>query len=276
MSDTFVYTDMNGFVTEHHSGHKTADSKVMMLKVLVGVLCAVLAVEVVLYTVIIPSLVPVKISFSGLQQYTSEELVRILNVSSDDTWIRFDTAAAASALATCAAIESVSVEKRFPDTVFVSVTERIPVATTLIEADGRTLPVQIDKNGVLFSAKAGTSVAQLPLVTGLPVEQYADGMRLHSKYRALMQQLAALETLPQKYLTAVSEIHIEPKEYGNYELVLYPTYSKTRVLTDRTLNEDALQYMIVVLDVVNSIEPDIAEIDLRYGSVSFRTAASAF
>ena len=44
-----------------------------------------------------------------------------------------------------------------------------------------------------------------------------------------------------------------------------------RVLTDRALNEDALQYMMVVLDVVNSIEPDVSEIDLRYGSVSYRT-----
>ena len=37
------------------------------------------------------------------------------------------------------------------------------------------------------------------------------------------------------------------------------------------MNEDALQYMMVVLDVVNSIEPDVSEIDLRYGSVSYRT-----
>ena len=62
----------------------------------------------------------------------------------------------------------------------------------------------------------------------------------------------------------------KPKEYGNYELALYPSQAKVKVLSDRNLNEDALQYMMVVLDVVNSIEPEVSEIDLRYGAVSYR------
>ena len=62
-----------------------------------------------------------------------------------------------------------------------------------------------------------------------------------------------------------------PKDSGNYELALIPTQSKVKVLTDRALNEDALKYMIVVLDVVNQIGSDVAEVDLRYGSVSYIT-----
>ena len=49
-----------------------------------------------------------------------------------------------------------------------------------------------------------------------------------------------------------------------------PEDAKIRVLADRALNEDALKYMMVVLDVVKSTEPDVSEIDLRYGSVSYR------
>ena len=111
---------------------------------------------------------------------------------------------------------------------------------------------------------------QLPLVSGIPVENIPEGMRIPQKYLGLMEQIAAIRELPQDYFAAVSEIHVVPKEYGNYELVLYPIHSKIRILTDRQLNEDALQYMIVMLDVVNSIEPDVAEIDLRYGSFSYR------
>ena len=59
-----------------------------------------------------------------------------------------------------------------------------------------------------------------------------------------------------------------PKDTGNYELALIPAQSKIKVLTDRALNEDALKYMMVVLDVVNKIGADVYEIDLRYGSVS--------
>ena len=43
------------------------------------------------------------------------------------------------------------------------------------------------------------------------------------------------------------------------------------MLTDRSLNEEALKYMMVVLDVVKQLGSDVCEIDLRYGSVSYRT-----
>lgn len=43
-----------------------------------------------------------------------------------------------------------------------------------------------------------------------------------------------------------------------------------RVKTDRSLNEDALQYMMLVLDVVQDLELDVAEIDIRAGTVAYK------
>ena len=99
-------------------------------------------------------------------------------------------------------------------------------------------------------------------------------MRIPAKYRVLIEQIAKIQALPQKYFAAISEICVVPKTYGNYELCLIPVNSKIRVLTGRSLNEEALQYMMVVLDVVNTLEPDVSEIDLRYDSVSYRAAVS--
>ncbi len=90
------------------------------------------------------------------------------------------------------------------------------------------------------------------------------------KYLSLIRQMSEISKMSQKYFAAISEICVIPKEYGNYELALIPAVSKIRVLTDRALNEDALKDMIIALDVVNLIEPDVFEIDLRYGSVSYR------
>jgi hypothetical protein len=56
-------------------------------------------------------------------------------------------------------------------------------------------------------------------------------------------------------------------------LVLYPVHSGVRVLMDKALNEDALQYMMVALDVANAMDTEVKEIDLRYGSAAFRPAA---
>ena len=103
------------------------------------------------------------------------------------------------------------------------------------------------------------------------MEFISGGMRIPAKYRTLIDQIDRIRALPQKYFAAVSEICVLPKKYGNYELMIIPVNSRARVLTDRALNEDALQYMMVALEVVNSIAPNATEIDLRYGSVSYRT-----
>ena len=86
-----------------------------------------------------------------------------------------------------------------------------------------------------------------------------------------MKNISNIQNLPQKYFAAVSEICVVPKEYGNYELVLIPSSAHVKVLTDRSLNEEALKYMMVVLDVVKQLETDVSEVDLRYGSVSSRS-----
>lgn len=271
MSDSMTYSDSRIFMAEDERKASRTDRKFKALKFVVGALCLILLVEVVLYTVIIPSKAPVKISFSGLQMYSPEEMCHILNTNSNQTWSNFDSAQAAAVLADCPWIESVSVEKKFPDSVAISVKERVPVAATLLNINGKTIPVQIDESGVLFTAKTGASISHLPLISGLPVESFNDGMRLPSIYKNFVEQLAKIQRLPQKYLATISEIHVNAKEYGGFDLILYPVHSHTRVLMDRTFSEDSLQYMVVVLDVVNSLGSNIYEIDLRYGSVSFRT-----
>ena len=164
--------------------------------------------------------------------------------------------------------ENAEVDKGY--SIYINVTEREPVAITFIADDGFTNPVQIDKNGVLFPVKDKTEVDSnvIPIISGLPVEHMSGGMRIPSKYRPLIDQIYKISSLGKNYFAGISEICVLPKDTGNYELALIPSQSKVKVLTDRSLNEDALKYMMVVLDVVNKIGADVYEIDLRYGSVS--------
>lgn len=251
------------------------DKKIILLKIIVVVLLVLLGVEGILYTVIIPTLVPVKIHFSGVKNLTVDDLMQQLNLMGTNTWIQFDSAKAVELLSAIPSIDKVSVDKHFPDKVSVKIEEREAVARTIVPAeDGKLASVQIDKNGVLFTssfyAAEGSAFATIPLVSGLPIEQARDGMRVPAKFRPLMEQIAAISAVNPRYFEAISEIQVIPKEYGNYELILYPVYTRVRVLTDRALTEDALKSMMVVLDVVNSIEPDVSEVDLRYGAVSYR------
>ncbi|MBP5519528.1 MAG: FtsQ-type POTRA domain-containing protein [Treponema sp.] len=268
------YLEKDYFLSEEYdaSVNEKSERKIKFIKVIFCVLCFALFCELIIYKYVMPSFSSPKVTVTGQQNYSAEEIARLLLPMNSSNWFDFDVEHAVSLLSSESGIEHVSVEKRFPDKIYVNVEEREPVAVTFVMENGHSSPVQIDKNGVLFPGKRKpASDYVLPIISGLPVEYMSKGMRIPSKYRPLIDQIYKISELPQHYFASVSEICVLPKDSGNYELALIPSQSKVKVLTDRALNEDALKYMMVVLDVVNQIGSDVSEIDLRYGSVSYVT-----
>ena len=250
-----------------------ANKKISFIKVLFCVLCFLLLGELVVYKYIMPAFASPKVTVFGQKNYSPAEIAAKLLPMNSANWFDFDVEMAAAILSSEAGIENVIVEKRFPDKILINIEERKPVAVTFVRVDGFTSAVQIDKNGVLFPAKEDSvfDSATVPIISGLPVEYMAQGMRIPGKYRPLIDQISKIAVLPQNYFASISEICVLPKEYGNYELALIPSQARVKVITDRALNEDALKYMMVVLDIVNQIGTDVSEVDLRYGSVSYVT-----
>lgn len=281
MSD-FVFHSLDGFegfeVRKAKPKKAKKSGNMSLVKVFVAIFSILLVCELCVYFLVVPCLEKVEIYFSGLSAYTPQQMMKTIEPTTDKTFLAFSSSEAKSLLTSVPGIEDAEISKRFPNKVFITVKEREPVAMTFVQMGDRTVSVQIDKNGVLFAENGNTAKVDrtIPLISGIPVENIPEGMRIPQKYRALMEQIAQIQTLSQKYFAAISEIQVVPKEYGNYELVLYPIHSRTRILTGRQLNEEALQYMMVALDVVNSLEPNVAEIDLRYGSVSYTTRDSGY
>lgn len=276
MRDVGMYLGSEGFFEEVEIDSQKNDEKserrYRFIVVAFIVLCSLLLAEFVIYKYVKPSLSSPKVTVSGQQTLTAEEIaMKLLSMNSRD-WFSFDVQKAASILSSEPCIADVEVVKHFPDKIFIKVTERNPVAMTFVVENGKSTPLQIDENGVLFTNKKNATVAQsgIPIISGIPIEHMTGGMRIPSKYKTLIDQIARIQNLPQKYFAAVSEICVVPKEYGNYELVLIPSTGHVKVLTDRALNEDALKYMMIVLDVVKQLESDVNEVDLRYGAVLYR------
>lgn len=245
------------------------EKKIKFIKIIFCILCFALICELVICKYIMPSFSSPKVTVSGQQNYSAEEIARMLLPMNSSNWFDFDVDHAVALLSSEAGIDHVVVEKKFPDKIFVNVTERVPVAVTFVAENGHSIPVQIDRNGVLFTGAKNSEEENLPIVSGLPVEYMTKGMRIPVKYRPLIEEISKISELPQHYFACLSEICVLPKDSGNYELALIPSQSKVKVLTDRALNEEALKYMMVVLDIVKQIETEVSEVDLRYGSVSY-------
>ncbi len=273
------YLDKDYFLTSENDADEAeskSDRKVKVIKILFCIFCFLLIGELVIYRYIMPSFSSPKVTVTGQSNYSAEEIAKMLLPMNSTNWFDFDVNQAVAIISSDAGIDHVSVVKKFPDKIFIKVEERKPVALTFVASDGATSAMQIDKNGVLFSGKTDKNAekSEIPIISGLPVEYMSQGMRIPSKYRPLIDQISKISSLPQKYFAGISEICVLPKESGNYELALIPSQSRVKVLTDRALNEDALKYMMVVLDVVNQLGSDVSEVDLRYGSVSYRTRSN--
>jgi len=246
------------------------DWKSVFLKMLVGLLAIFLALEVAFYLVLVPANADIRVEIRGTETVGMDELCSLAGITGNEKWLRFNTALAASRLAANPLFESVTVSKQFPDTVVVSVTERHAVAFSYGTKDGRTVPVEIDRNGIAFRVASNVMGTELPLITGPQFDNPVAGQRLNPALKPLLAQIEALERDKPLLLSALSEIKIEEKPFGGYDLVLYPVHTPVRVKTDKALNEDAIQYMMLVLDVIGGLQLDIDEIDIRAGTVAYK------
>lgn len=276
MSDFSLITDFEQYeVTEEY--RKKQDEKfIKWIKIFVLSLLVVFFIELIIFKIIQPSLNNPKIIVKGNSNYSTEYLMSKLVSTQENNWFGFSVENIASNLSSISGIESVTVKKVFPDKVHVNIKERESVAMIFVNKENHTVPIQIDKNGVLFENINNEIVGDgsIPIISGIPVEHLSEGMRIPAKYRVLIDQITELHKSSKQYFLGISEICVVPKTYGNYELVLIPANSKVRVLISRFLSVEVLDCMLVVLDVVNSIEPNVTEIDLRYNSVSYKTSVS--
>ncbi len=275
MSDAGFFLENDSFLEDEEyisSGESKSERRFRIIIIsTLAILVFLLMAEFVGWKYVKPSLSNPKVTISGNKNMSPEEVAMKLIPMNSRNWFTFDVDVAAGILSSESCIKNVEIEKHFPDKILVNINERTPVALTYVNANGKCIPMQIDETGVLFSNKKNAVVAQsgLPIISGIPVDNMTGGMRIPSKYKTLIEQISQIQNLPQKYFSAVSEICVIPKDSGNYELVLIPSSGHIKVLTDRALNEEALKYMMVVLDVVKQLKPDAKTVDMRYGSVSY-------
>jgi cell division protein FtsQ len=192
-----------------------------------------------------------------------------------ERWASFDAAEIASRLAGNPVFERVSVEKSFPDRVSVTLVERVPVAISFAEIGGKTVPIEIDRSGVAFRVGASVREAALPLLTGLTFENFVPGTRLNPALKGLLEQIHARRGTQSRPSRLGLRDQGRPKTLRGIRPRRLSRPRPVRVRTDKTLNEDALQYMMLVLDVVKDMRVDVDEIDIRAGTVSYRAKGEA-
>ena len=195
-------------------------------------------------------------------------------------------------LETSPLVRRAQVQRVFPDTIRMTVWARQPAALVLAAMDGRSLPVLVDGDGVLY--KVGTSGPELdlPVVSGLTAGDVALGSRLPRAYAALFADLRALREKAPALYGALSEVRVAPPMPGaragsdpaagpsspqDLELLVYLTSTRVPIRARGSLDEGFVKYALMVVDLLSrqGVLKDIQELDFRNGDAVYRARGGA-
>ena len=246
-------------------------AKSKALIALLFIFVAIIFLELMLYFIILPMSKRTEIIFSGMGTENERYYRQNSEAFFSKSWIKLQSdELEALFYDTFPLVERVNVKKSFPNKILVNIEERIPVVSSIVLINGVSVPILIDRKGVVFQVGGNVAATNLPLLSGLNFSSMEPGVRLNEKLQPLMEKIAEISATNPSYLANVSEIKIVPKEYGSFDLMVYPVDSKVRVLLDRNFDTETLQCMMVALDVVKSVDKNVYEMDLRYGSISYK------
>jgi len=211
-----------------------------------------------------------RIDIVGYAGIPREQVLSAAGITGISSYFSTDVRAMETTLmASFPVIQSARVFRHFPDRLQIVLEPRRPVAAALATVGGRTVPVFFDSQGVIFQIGRGErDTPLLPVVSGIVIENPVPGTRLPAVFSAFFRQLERIGSSSPELLTAISEIRITPKPFDGFNLTLYPVHRRIRVLISE-LNEETLRYTLLMVDVVASREPGIAEIDFRSSIASY-------
>jgi cell division protein FtsQ len=213
-----------------------------------------------------------------------DQVLALSGIQAGEHWYTIATAAIEKRLEANPLIRQARVERVFPDTVRLTVWGRQPVALLLAASGGRTLPVLVDGDGVVYRQGASRGDLDVPVISGVMAGSMAFGARLPAAYLSLFSDLRTLKAKAPDLYAQLSEVRViaatpdaAAQTAQGFDLLLYLTSSPVPVLTRATLDDSVLKYTLMVVDLLSrqGILKDIQELDFRSGDVVYRIGSAS-
>ena len=244
-----------------------------LLAWLVAALALLAAGLLVFHLVLTPRLLVRSVeltSDSGLRQ---DLVLRAAGLEGPVEYFRVDPRQVEARLEAFPPVARATVSKVFPGTLRIRLVARQPLAALLAnDGQGRTLPLAIDREGVVFQVGPELTVWDLPMLSGVEFAEVHPGLRLPPSLKPLLEDLDRLAGEEPALCRLVSEIRLVPLRGDRYELELYTVSYPVRLRLGERLKPEALRSALVVLDLLSSegLLVRVRELDLRTGEVVYR------
>ncbi len=271
MSST-VYT--TGYVAEDKKERNTSPLKKNLFIYLISAVFILAAVEMVFHLFIAPELLITKVQVycSRDFQLSNTDIVKIAGIKEKEYFFSINTEEAERKLSANPLVKSAEIEKFFPGTLKIYITERTPLALSLVEMGGKSVPVMIDNEGVVFEIGKSVSDYTMPVISGLKFRNLKLGVKLPSELCDYFTDLKTLKDTSPLLFNQISELKFVKRSNSDYEVLLYPLKGNIRIRTGADIDEGLLKQIFVVLDIIEKkgIDSDMEELDFRSGQVVYK------
>ena len=199
-----------------------------------------------------------QITILGLDRIRRKEIMALLNLPPGENLLSLQTDSLIERLKSHPWISAASMERVFPDTLAISITERKPVAILQTPGGAHLL----DEEGYLLSAIPVRPLPSLPIVQGLvPSDFQKKGSHVREQARKAIQAAKVLTG----ELKGVPTVQVTPQS------TLVAELSKTRFYIGSSFDDQWQRFRALYPFIQDRIQAAPKEIDLRYsGKVILR------
>ncbi|MBN2352001.1 MAG: FtsQ-type POTRA domain-containing protein [Spirochaetales bacterium] len=218
-----------------------------------------------------PNMLVRRIELSSDVPLTREQVVSLAGLEGTTYYFAVDGRAVESRLKAYPLVREAFVQKVFPETLKVTLVRRRPLALAYASVNGKTMPAVFDDEGVLFERGADVAERDLPVLSGVRLEDLKPGTALPKIMQPFLRDLGELKRTNATLFDLISEIQVIGSNSGSYELVLYPLVYKVRVWMGKRLNPGMLRYMFFTLYFMEQrgLLGEVDEVDFRSGDAVY-------
>ena len=176
-------------------------------RLLRGIIFLVVSAAVLSFFVYVPLFTLSEIKLVGAKYLTQEDILKVGDIYMGEQMFKLETDVVQSRLSKDLRIEEVSVRRKLPHTLEVTIKERRPLA--MVSCDYGYL--DLDRNGVIIDSYKSLKTMQIPMITGAAVRDLYIGDELDDEI--VKKILDFLQRLDEETLNRLSEIAIVEADY---------------------------------------------------------------
>ena len=176
-------------------------------RLLRGIIFLVVSAAVLSFFVYVPFFTLSEIKLNGAKYLTQEDILKVGDIYMGEQMFKLETDVVQSRLSKDLRIEEVSVRRKLPHTLEVTIKERRPLA--MVSCDYGYL--DLDRNGVIIDSYKSLKTMQIPMITGAAVRDLYIGDELDDEL--VKKILDFLQRLDEETLNRLSEIAIVEEDY---------------------------------------------------------------